>query len=100
MKKYLSATANFYILFSILATPLIVVYKFDELSQKVKQPVIIYQADNAGVEMFGKVTGKGIIDGRYYVEIGAYGKVLVTKEQYEAIKVGDPIPEYLKKRGS
>ncbi|WP_153049559.1 DUF1372 family protein, partial [Streptococcus suis] len=51
MKKHLSAIANFYILFSILATPLIVVYKFDELSQKVKQPVIIYQTDNAGVEM-------------------------------------------------
>ncbi|HFI0026084.1 TPA: DUF1372 family protein [Streptococcus suis] len=100
MKKHLSAIANFYILFSILATPLIVVYKFDELSQKVKQPVIIYQADNAGVEMFGKVTGKGIIDGRYYVEIGAYGKFLVTKGQFETIKIGDDIPDYLQGRGS
>ncbi|HEL2164902.1 TPA: DUF1372 family protein [Streptococcus suis] len=96
MKKHLSAIANFYILFSILATPLIVVYKFDELSQKVKQPVIIYQADNAGVEMFGKVTAKDVVDGHYYVEVKPYGKFLVTKEQYEAIKVGDPIPEYLK----
>lgn len=62
--------------------------------------VIIHKVDNAGVTMVGKVTRKDIIDGRYYVEIGAYGKFLVTKEQYEAIKVGDPIPDYLKKRGS
>lgn len=40
-----------------------------------------------------------IINGHYYVEVGPYGKFLVTREQYEAVKVGDPIPEYLKKRG-
>ncbi|HFI0147651.1 TPA: DUF1372 family protein [Streptococcus suis] len=65
-----------------------------------QQPVIVYQVDNAGVEMFGKVTGKGIIDGRYYVEIGAYGKFLVTKGQFETIKIGDDIPDYLQGRGS
>ncbi|WP_099809895.1 DUF1372 family protein [Streptococcus suis] len=65
-----------------------------------RETVIIHKVDNAGVTMVGKVTGKDIIDGRYYVEIGAYGKFLVTKEQYEAIKVGAPIPEYLKRRGS
>ncbi|MGU8071200.1 DUF1372 family protein [Streptococcus suis] len=100
MKKHLSVIANFYILFSILATPLIVVYKFDELSQKLKQPVILYQVDNAGTEMFGKVTAKDVLDGHYHVEVKPYGKFLVTEEQYEAIKVGDPIPEYLKGRGS
>ncbi|HHT7813554.1 TPA: DUF1372 family protein [Streptococcus suis] len=99
MKKHLSAIANFYILFSILATPLIVVYKFDELGQKVKQPIIIYQVDNAGAE-FGKVTDKDVLDGRYYVEIGAYGKFLVTKGQFEMIKIGDDIPDYLQGRGS
>ncbi|HFU4238481.1 TPA: DUF1372 family protein [Streptococcus suis] len=65
-----------------------------------QQPVIIYQVDNAGAEMFGKITDKEIIEGRYTVTAHAYGKFLVTQEQYEAIKVGDPIPEYLKKRGS
>ncbi|HFU4136862.1 TPA: DUF1372 family protein [Streptococcus suis] len=64
-----------------------------------QQPVIVYQVDNAGVEMFGEITDKEIIEGRYTVTAHAYGKFLVTKEQYEAIKVGDPIPEYLKKRG-
>ncbi|HEL2736457.1 TPA: DUF1372 family protein [Streptococcus suis] len=65
-----------------------------------RQPVIIYQVDNAGVTMVGKVTGKDIIDGRYYVEIGAYGKFLVTKGQFEMIKIGDDIPDYLQGRGS
>ncbi|MGC6553269.1 DUF1372 family protein [Streptococcus sp. VTCC 12905] len=62
--------------------------------------MIVYQVDSAGVEMFGEITDKEIIEGRYTVTAHAYGKFLVTKEQYEAIKVGDPIPEYLKKRGN
>ncbi|MFH6616125.1 DUF1372 family protein [Streptococcus suis] len=63
-----------------------------------RETVIIHKVDNAGVTMVGKVTGKDIVDGRYYAEIGAHGKFLVTKEQYEAIKVGDPIPDFLKGR--
>ena len=66
---------------------------------KPKQPIIIYQVDNAGTEMHGRITDKEIIEGRYTVTAGAYGKFLVTKEQYESLKVGDDIPEYLKKRG-
>ena len=67
---------------------------------KPKQPIIIYQVDNAGGLMIGKITDKEIIEGRYTVTAEAYGKFLVTKEQYKAIKVGDPIPEYLKERGN
>lgn len=67
---------------------------------KPKQPIIIYQVDNAGGVMVGQITDKEIIEGRYTVTAGAYGKFLVTKEQYENLKVGDPIPEYLKKRGN
>lgn len=61
--------------------------------------VIVYQVDNAGAAMFGKITDKENIDGRYTVTAGAYGKFLVTKKQYEAIKVGDEIPDFLKQRG-
>lgn len=64
------------------------------------QPIIVYTVDNAGGVMAGKITDKEIIEGRYTVTAGAYGKFLVTKEQYESLKVGDEIPEYLKKRGS
>lgn len=65
-----------------------------------REPVIIYQTDNVGIEMIGKVTDKGIIDGRYYVEVGPYGKFLVTREQYGEIEIGQDMPEYLKERGS
>lgn len=98
MKKYLSAIANFYILFSILATPLIVVYKFDELSQKLKQPVIIYRVDNEGIDMFGKVTAKDVLDRHYYIEVKPYGKFLVTREQYNEIEIGQDMPGWLKGR--
>ncbi len=69
----------------------------DEL--KKRKSVIIYQVDNAGGELIGTVTEKAIVDGHYTVTIGAYGKFLVTKEQYESINVGDDVPGYLKKRG-
>ena len=68
--------------------------------QPEKQPIIIHVVDNAGGMMAGQITDKEIIEGRYTVTAGAYGKFLVTKEQYEKLKIGDSIPEYLKKRGN
>lgn len=65
-----------------------------------QQPVIVYQVDNEGTEMFGKVTAKDVVDGHYYVEVKPYGKFLVTKEQYEEIEIGQEMPEWLKGRGS
>lgn len=65
---------------------------------KTQQPkIIIHKVDSAGGSIVGKVTDKEIIEGRYTLTIGAYGKFLVTKEQYEAVAVGDDVPEYLKK---
>lgn len=65
-----------------------------------RKPIILYQVDNAGTEMFGKVTAKDVVDSHYYVEVRPYGKFLVTKEQYEEIEIGQEMPEYLKGRGS
>lgn len=62
-----------------------------------KQPIIIYKVDNAGAEIDGKIVDKEIIEGRYTVTVGSYGKFLVSKSQYESLKVGDDMPEYLKK---
>ncbi|HFR3976705.1 TPA: DUF1372 family protein [Streptococcus suis] len=39
-----------------------------------------------------------VIDGHYYVEVSPYGKFLVTREQYEAVEIGQEMPEYLKGR--
>ncbi|WP_228475433.1 DUF1372 family protein [Streptococcus suis] len=71
-------------------------HEVDEL--KTKEPIIIYQVDNAGIEMFGKVTAKDVIDGHYYVEVSPYGKFLVTSEQFHEIEIGQEMPEWLKGR--
>ncbi|MXQ48149.1 DUF1372 family protein [Streptococcus pneumoniae] len=72
----------------------------DAIKQLKANQVVIYQVDSAGAVMSGTITDKEIVEGRHTVTAGAYGRFLVTKEQYESLKVGDPIPEYLKKRGS
>lgn len=79
----------------LLTIPLILLWHAKKPPQ-----VIIYKVDNAGTTMVGKITHKEIIDGRYTVTAGAYGKFLVTEEQYNQIQIGDDIPEYLAKRGS
>ena len=89
------------VLLAILTAAII---KINRLNERVEQLearklITIHRADNAGAEMHGRITGKEVIDGRYTVTAGAYGKVLVTKEQYVAIKVGDPIPDYLRGAG-
>lgn len=61
--------------------------------------VLIHKADNA-VELHGKVTGKSKIKNLYTLDCGAYGKFLVSKEQYDQVNVGDDIPSYLKGRGN
>lgn len=62
------------------------------------ETVVIHKADNA-VELHGKVTGKSMVGKLYTLDCGAYGKFLVTKEQYNSVNVGDDIPGYLKGRG-
>ena len=62
------------------------------------ETVVIHKADNT-VELHGKVTGKSMVGKRYTIDCGAYGKFLVSKEQYDSVNVGDDIPSYLKGRG-
>ena len=61
-----------------------------------KAPIIIYKVDNAGSGIHRKISDKEIIEGRYTVTVPSYGKFLVTKEQYESIRVGDDMHTYLK----
>lgn len=62
------------------------------------ETVVIHKADNA-VELHGKVTGKSMVGKLYTLDCGAYGKFLVSKEQYDQVNVGDDIPSYLRGRG-
>ena len=91
----------FLAIFQIIVLNIQVVRQSQEIKRLENQPkTIIYKVDNAGGVMVGQITDKEIIEGRYTVTANVYGKFLVTKEQYEAIKVGDQIPDYLKERGN
>ena len=63
------------------------------------EAIVVHKADNATV-MHGKITGKEMVGNLYTIACGAYGKFLVTKEQYDSVQVGDDIPSYLKGRGN
>ena len=56
-----------------------------------KRPMIVYKADNAGAEIFGKVVEKGRHGKLYTLTIRDYGVFVVTKDVYEKVKVGDDI---------
>jgi len=94
-------------IFSIVVLLLILMIaaiKINRLNERVEQLearklITIHRADNAGAEMHGRITDKEVIDGRYTVTAGPYGKFLVTKEQYESLSVGDEIPDYLRGAG-
>lgn len=62
------------------------------------EAIVVHKADNA-VELHGKITGKSMVGKLYTLDCGAYGKFLVSKEQYDSVQVGDDIPSYLKGRG-
>lgn len=54
-----------------------------------KRPIVVYKADNAGAEIFGKVVEKGRHGKLYTLTIRDYGVFVVTKDVYEKVKVGD-----------
>lgn len=59
------------------------------------EAIVVHKVDNATV-LHGKITGKQMIGKLYTIDCGAYGKFLVTKEQYDNVQVGDDIPSYLR----
>ncbi|NQK92948.1 DUF1372 family protein [Streptococcus suis] len=100
MERFEKVLNPLVILFGVI---IVLIIKLEQSKQEImrlkeQQPVIIYQVDNAGTEMFGKVTAKDVVDRYYYVEVKPYGKFLVTKEQYYEIEIGQEMPEYLKGR--
>ena len=56
-----------------------------------KRPIIVYKADNQGAEIFGKVVEKGRHGKLYTITIRDYGVFVVTKEQWDKVKVGDEV---------
>ena len=56
-----------------------------------KRPMIVYKADNQGAEIKGRVIEKGRNGKLYTLTIRDYGEFVVTKEQYDNVKVGDEV---------
>lgn len=97
--KHKDLTIATIILLASLAINMLSVYYVLTVPRRV-ETVTIHKVDNAGAEMHGKVTGKSMVGKLYTLDCGAYGKFLVSKEQYGSVQVGDDIPSYLKGRGN
>ena len=68
------------------------IWQSDRIAELEKnKPLVIYKADNAGAEIFGKVLEKGRHGKLYTLTIRDYGVFVVTKDVYEKVKVGDEV---------
>ena len=56
-----------------------------------KRPMIIYKADNQGAEIKGRVLQKEKIGDMYTITVQNYGRLVVTKTNYESLKIGDEV---------
>ena len=56
-----------------------------------KRPIVIYKADNAGAEIKGKVVHKEKIGDMHTITIKNYGIFVVTKTNYESLRIGDEV---------
>lgn len=56
-----------------------------------KRPIIVYKADNQGAEIKGRVLQKERIGDMYTITVQNYGVFVVTKTNYEYLKIGDEV---------
>lgn len=56
-----------------------------------KRPIVVYKADNQGAEIKGRVVHKEKIGELHTITIKNYGIFVVTREQFEKIRVGDEV---------
>ena len=56
-----------------------------------KRPIIVYKADNKGAEIKGRVVHKENIDKLYTITIQNYGIFVVSKDNYDFLKIGDEV---------
>lgn len=56
-----------------------------------KRPIVIYKADNQGAEIKGRVFHREKIGDLYTITIQNYGIFVVTKTNYESLRIGDEV---------
>nr|DAK17943.1 MAG TPA: Protein of unknown function (DUF1372) [Caudoviricetes sp.] len=60
-----------------------------ELEQK--KPMVIYEMDNKGAEIKGKVVHKEKIGDMHTITVQNYGIFVVTQTSYESLRIGDEV---------
>lgn len=93
----------FLAVFQIIVLNIQVVRQSQEIKRLENQPkMIVYEVRRAGgvIDHTGTITAKNVLEGRYTVTVNGYGNFLVSKEQYDSLRIGDQIPEYLKGIGN
>lgn len=102
-KEYFSYFLTFLAVFQIIVLNIKVVNQSQEIKRFENQPrMIVYEVKGAGgiIDRTGTITAKNVLEGRYTVTINGYGNFLVNKEQYDSLRIGDQMPEYLKGIGN
>ena len=56
-----------------------------------KRPMVIYKADNQGAEIKVRVVHKEKIGDLYTITIQNYGIFVVTKTNYESLRIGEKV---------
>lgn len=68
------------------------IWQMDRIAElEEKKPMVVYKADNAGADIFGKVVEKGRHGKLYTVTIRDYGIFVVTQTSYETLRIGDEV---------
>ncbi|ORO99131.1 hypothetical protein B7696_06700 [Streptococcus mitis] len=68
------------------------IWQMDKIAElEKKRPIVVYKADNAGADIFGKVVEKGRHGKLYTVTIRDYGVFVISKDKYDKVKVGDEV---------
>ena len=81
-----------FIVICILVSAGLNIWQMDRIRDlEEKRPMLVYKADSAGAEIFGKVVEKGRHGKLYTLTIRDYGVFVVTKEQWDKVKVGDEV---------
>ena len=56
-----------------------------------KRPMLVYKVDNRGAEIKGRVVHKEKIGDLHTITIKNYGIFVVTKTNYESLRIGDEV---------
>ena len=81
-----------FIIVCILVSAGLNIWQMDRIRDlEEKKPMVIYRTDSAGSEVFGKVVEKGRHGKLYTLTIRDYGVFVVTKEQWDKVKVGNEV---------